>query len=236
MKLARPVLWIVILAWLLLLVGGPGYRLELWGLGFGLLGVMRYAMILGAVGAAAALVLLLIPRSRRERGGTLVTALLLGITVAAVPLYVRHTAQSVPPIHDVTTDIETPPPFVDVLALRADAPNPPGYAGAEVAAQQLEAYPQIQPLVVDRAPAEMFEAALEAVRQLGWDVIASEPAEGRIEAVDTTFWYGFRDDVVIRIRAEGSGSRIDVRSKSRVGVSDLGANAARIREFLNRLE
>lgn len=236
MKLARPVLWIVILAWLLLLIGGPGYRLGLWGLGFGLLGVMRYAMILGAVGAAVALVLLLIPRSRRERGGTLLAALLLGLSVAAVPVYVRHTAGSVPPIHDITTDTEAPPQFVDVLPLRADSPNPPGHAGAELAEQQRQAYPDIQPLVVDRPPAEVFEAALDAVRQLGWEIVAAEPAEGRIEAVDTTFWYGFRDDVVIRIRAEGDGSRVDVRSKSRVGVSDLGANAARIRELLNRLE
>ena len=236
MKLARPVLWIVVLAWVLLLVGGPGYRLGLWGLGFGLLGVMRYAMILGVIGAGLAIVLLLLPRSRRERGGTLLAALLLGLAVVAVPVYVRQSAQSLPAIHDITTDTEVPPRFVDALALRVGVPNPPEYAGNEVAAQQLAAYPDIQPLLLDRPPAAVFDAALDTARELGWEIIASVPEQGRIEAVDTTLWYGFRDDVVIRIQADGEASRVDVRSKSRVGRSDLGANAARIREFLNQLE
>lgn len=236
MKLARPALWIVILAWLLLLIGGPGYRLGLWDLGFGLLGVMRYAMILGAVGAALAAILLLLPKSRRARGGTLLAALLLGAAVVAVPLYVRQIAASVPAIHDISTDTESPPAFVAALPLRADAANPPGYEGEAVAAQQRAAYPEIQPLLLDRAPREVFDRALAAGRAMGWEIIASVPEQGRIEAVDTTLWYGFRDDVVIRIRAEGDGSRIDVRSKSRVGRSDLGANAERIREFLQRLQ
>ncbi len=236
MKLAFPALLIVLLACLLLLIGGPGYRLGLWGLGFGLLGVMRYAMILGAVGAGLALILLVFPKSRRERGGTLITALLLGLTVAAVPLYVRQQAQAVPPIHDISTDTVSPPAFVAVLPLRAEASNPPEYAGEEVAAQQRLAYPELETLVLDASPGDAFERALAAVRDLGWELVAAEPSEGRIEAVDTTFWYGFRDDVVIRIRAEGDSSRVDVRSKSRVGRSDLGANAARIREFLNRLQ
>jgi uncharacterized protein (DUF1499 family) len=85
-------------------------------------------------------------------------------------------------------------------------------------------------------PARAFDRALDAARGLGWEIVGVEPAEGRIEATDTTFWFGFKDDVVVRIRPEGSRSRIDVRSLSRVGRSDVGANARRIRRFVERLE
>jgi len=71
---------------------------------------------------------------------------------------------------------------------------------------------------------------------MGWDVVARAPAEGRIEAIDTSQWFGFHDDIVVRIRPAGSGSRIDIRSKSRVGRSDLGANAHRIRTFTSKLK
>ena len=236
MRLARLAIGFSLLAWILLLIGGPGYRLDLWGLGFGLLGVMRYALILGMVGAAVALVLLVIPRIRSESALMLGIALILGVTAAAVPLQVRNIASSVPPIHDISTDLDDPPAFVAVLPLRADAPNPPEYAGPEVAEQQRNAYPDLTTLRLERSPEASFEAALAAVEALGWEQVAAVPSEGRIEAVDTTLWYGFRDDVVIRIRADGSGSLVDVRSKSRVGVSDLGANAGRIREFLDRLQ
>ncbi|WP_404326387.1 DUF1499 domain-containing protein [Aerophototrophica crusticola] len=81
-----------------------------------------------------------------------------------------------------------------------------------------------------------MKRAEAAARDMGWDIVAVEPAEGRVEATATTAWFGFKDDVVVRVRPEGDGSRIDVRSKSRVGRSDLGANAARIRDYLARLK
>ena len=84
-------------------------------------------------------------------------------------------------------------------------------------------------------PRQAFDRALATARSLGWDIVASDPPAGRIEATDTTFWFGFKDDVVIRIRPQGSGARLDVRSKSRVGRSDVGANAARIRRFRQAL-
>ena len=77
--------------------------------------------------------------------------------------------------------------------------------------------------------------ALEAARASGWEIVAAVPQERRIEAVATTFWFGFKDDIVVRIRPAPGGSRIDVRSVSRVGRSDLGTNAKRIRAFLGRL-
>ena len=105
-----------------------------------------------------------------------------------------------------------------------------------MAAQQREAYPDIVPADYPVDTQAAFEAAVAAARDLGWTVVAMDEAGGRIEAIDRTFWFGFADDVVIRIRPTDAGSRIDVRSVSRVGVSDVGANAARIRDFLAQLD
>jgi uncharacterized protein (DUF1499 family) len=81
----------------------------------------------------------------------------------------------------------------------------------------------------------VFDRAVSAARKLGWHVVAAAPAEGRLEATDTTRWFGFKDDVVVRIAPAADGSRVDVRSVSRVGRSDLGTNARRIRAFLREL-
>ena len=197
---------------------------------------MRIAFFAGLGGAAAALVLLVLPKTRAAGIPTLAFALLLGLATAYVPWNGVKTARSLPFIHDITTDTENPPPFVAILPLRADAPNPPEYAGEEVAAQQREGYPDLKPLTLSKPVGEAFEQALEAARGMGWVIVASEAGEGRIEATDTTFWFGFKDDVVIRIVEAAGGSRLDVRSKSRVGRSDVGANAARIRKFLSALE
>jgi uncharacterized protein (DUF1499 family) len=121
--------------------------------------------------------------------------------------------------------------------MRTGAANPPEYLGGDVTAQQRRAYPDIQPLVLQVGAEQAFARALAAVRDLGWNVVADDREAGRIEAVDTTFWFGFKDDVVIRVSEMNPGSsRIDVRSKSRVGVGDLGTNARRIRTLLDRLQ
>jgi uncharacterized protein (DUF1499 family) len=164
--------------------------------------------------------------------------IVIGLAVVAVPSAVIVSARGKPPIHDITTDPDNPPAFVAILPLRAGAANPPEYAGSEVSAQQRRAYPDIQPLVLRANTGEAFDRVLATVRDLGWDVVANDRATGRIEAVDTTFWFGFKDDVVIRITpaaSEGS-ARIDVRSKSRVGVGDVGTNARRVRTLLGRLQ
>ncbi len=129
-----------------------------------------------------------------------------------------------------------PPQFLKVLPLRAGAPNPATYGGPEVAAAQKSAYADIQPQDFSQAPAETFALALAKAREMGWEIVDADAANSRIEATATTLWFGFKDDVVIRITAVGSGSRLDVRSVSRVGRSDVGANAARIRAFLTALK
>jgi uncharacterized protein (DUF1499 family) len=138
-------------------------------------------------------------------------------------------------IHDITTDTETPPVFVAILPLRAGAPNTAEYGGPEIAAQQRAGYPDLGPLTLPVPTAQAFTRALTVAREMGWEIVASEANEGRIEATATTFWFGFKDDVVIRVTPSGSGSRIDVRSVSRVGRSDVGTNAKRITDYLSRL-
>ena len=140
-----------------------------------------------------------------------------------------------PRIHDITTDTVDPPVFVSLLSRRGPKASPPEYDGAEAAAAQRRAYPDIGPIMLSVPAARTFDAALAAAGRMGWDVVASDRAAGRIEAIATTTVLRFKDDVVIRVREDGAGSCVDVRSKSRVGVGDLGTNARRIRAFLAAL-
>lgn len=232
MKLSRIALFAAVIAALLLAIAGPGTRFGLWHYSTGFL-LMRGALFLGLAAALLALVLLVIPRTRAGSGATLIIALLISLGTAWVPLNGYRTVKSLPFIHDISTDTTNPPKFVAVLPLRAEASNPAEYPGEEVAKQQREGYPDIQTLAVEDTPAEALRKARKTLEDMGLEIVAVEPKEGRIEATATTFWFGFKDDVVIRIVADGGGSRLDVRSKSRVGRSDVGANAARIRRFLS---
>lgn len=141
-------------------------------------------------------------------------------------------AFSVPPIHDITTDTDNPPLFVDILPLRADAPNTAEYGGEAVAAMQKAAYPDIKPLILATPPAEAFARAQKLIGARGWILVSATPGLGRLEATAETRNMRFKDDIVIRITPDDAGSRIDMRSVSRFGQSDLGVNAGRIREFL----
>jgi uncharacterized protein (DUF1499 family) len=229
---------LAVLAALAAVAAGPGYRVGLWGLrpAFAILRYAAYGGLAAAVVSAGALALALAARAAsRPAFLAAVTGLVLGAVVVYVPWSWRQTARRVPPIHDITTDTENPPEFRAVLPLRAGAPNPAEYGGPEIAEQQRRAYPDIRPLVWDVPPDTAFERALAAARAAGWEIVAAEPDEGRIEATATTFWFGFKDDVVVRIAPANGGSRIDVRSVSRVGRSDVGTNARRIRDYLRRL-
>ncbi len=221
---------------LLAALSGLGSRWGLWHFrtGFTLLEWAAY----GAIAVALlSLPLLWFTRPGTGRGGFAfaLLALIIAAPVFFVPGQWRSTAGDVPPIHDITTDPDDPPEFVEVVPLRADAPNPVEYPGPEVAAQQRQAYPDIRPLVLDLSPDEAFQRALNAVGEMGWELVGVNSEEGRIEATDRTFWFGFRDDVVIRLTPSGSRTIVDVRSKSRVGGSDVGTNAERIRNYLERL-
>lgn len=235
MKIIRIVPILAVMAALLLLIAGPGTRLGLWEFGFGFT-LMRWALYIGAGAAVLVVILALIPTTRRGHLPMLAAALVIGLGTAAVPWTLVQQALSVPPIHDISTDTVNPPEFIAIAPLRADAPNPVEYAGEETAEQQREAYPDIRPFTVEAYPAIVFDHALATAEAQGWDIVEASENDGRIEATATTFWFGFEDDVVIRIRADNGGSVVDVRSKSRVGRSDVGANAARIRGYLEDLE
>lgn len=165
-------------------------------------------------------------------------AIALGVIVAIPVISFLHLGFTSPPIHDITTDTVNPPQFVSLLAERraTNAPNSVDYE-PEVAERQKAGYPDLGPLDLPIPSEQAFRRALEAVDDMGWRLAAAVPEEGRIEAVDVTFWSGFVDDVVIRITPRGvNESRIDVRSLSRVGGGDIGKNAARIREYLEQLQ
>ena len=227
---ARAGLALAVLAGLGVAAAGPGTRLGLWHFRTAFM-MMRWGSYLAIAAAVLAVAALTLRGSPRVALPALVVA---ALTFGGPFLWMRG-ARAVPPIHDITTDTEQPPAFVDVLPRRASATNAATYGGAEVAAQQKGAYPDIVPLQLSVPPLVAYERALQAARALGWEIVAAVPQEGRIEATDTTRWFGFKDDVVIRIRPEGQGSRLDVRSLSRVGRSDIGANAARIRRFFERI-
>jgi len=135
------------------------------------------------------------------------------------------------------TDTENPPPYVALVAVRqaAHAPDGTDYGGASVAALQKKAYPDIVPLALAMPQDKAFALALDEAHRSGWSVVATDPAQGRIEATDRTGWYGFIDDIVLRIQSDGTGSRLDIRSHSRVGRGDRGKNAERIRAYLSAM-
>jgi len=235
--IARAGFFIALTAGLAALLSGPGTNYGLWDYRTGI-SVLRWAAY-GGVAAAALSLIGLIASLRIVIVKGFLWALLgviVGSFLAGLMLHWKQVAESVPRIHDITTDTTSPPEFVALLRLRKSDENSPAYGGAEVAVRQLKAYPDIIPLMLPVPPDQAFERALAVARRLGWQIIDADKNTGRIEAVATTFWFGFKDDIVIRLRQKDSGSRIDIRSESRVGVSDLGKNAERIRKFLKAMK
>jgi uncharacterized protein (DUF1499 family) len=224
--------WIGLLGCVLLMIDGPLYRAHVLGLYPALRLVIPAALLLGVI----AVLLSLVGLVRSGGKGMALAGLVLGLIAAVMPLKSIYTAKH-SPIHDVSTDRGNPPQFVAVLPLRAaaKAANSTDY-DAKTAELQKETYPDIGPLHLDVPPAQAFDRALSAARSMGWKMVANDPAQGRIEATATTFWFGFKDDIVVRIAAEGSGSRVDARSLSRIGKSDVGANAKRVREYLAKVK
>jgi uncharacterized protein (DUF1499 family) len=232
---ARLALVIAALSATAALLAGPIYRLEVLPLGMAI-GEMRGATIAALCGAAIGLIAAL--ASLRLTGAPArvpaLAALVLNLIVAAPPLWMYREAQRLPRIHDISTDTANPPAFVAVLPRRQGARNPVDYK-ADTAAQQKAGYPDIAPLTLALPPAQAFARAEQAARAMGWQIVDAQLADGRIEATDTTPLFGFRDDVVVRIAPSGAGSVVDVRSLSRVGGSDFGTNAKRVRAFLQRM-
>jgi len=242
----RPIAWIYVarigfalalMAALTAMAAGFGTRFGVWHFRTGF-SILQWGAIGGATAAVISLIGLIGLRRRGTRGEMIVALLgfAVGITIFAIPVQWMMTARQVPPIHDITTDTENPPAFVAILKVREGSPNPAEYGGPDIAKQQKAGYPDLGPMVLPNPPAQAFERALAAARAMDWQIVDANKEEGRIEATDRTFWFGFKDDIVIRITPAGRGSRIDVRSVSRVGKSDVGTNARRIQNYFKKLE
>jgi uncharacterized protein (DUF1499 family) len=225
-----------VLAVLAMMLGGFGSRLEWWHYRSGFT-ILKWSAYLALAATLISLAGLIAAAVRKNRWSLLwgIAGMIIGLSAAWVPWSWLQMARSVPPIHDITTDTENPPLFSAVLPLRKKASNPTDYGGPGLAAQQRSGYPNLAPALLPEAPDVAFERALKAAREMGWQIVGINRDEMQIEAVDTTFWFGFKDDIVVRVTPAKEGSRIDVRSLSRVGKSDVGTNARRIVKFLKRL-
>lgn len=195
-------------------------RAGLWPFRVGF-GMFAGALVAGLAAAGTAAVGLMVPRLREGSKAILMTAFFAGLATAAIPLDHVRRVKTLPYINDVTTDTESPPQFVDAKPYER-----------HFAELQRIGYPELRALELALPPAQAFARARDAAQALGWEVVAADERAGRLEAVATTRWFGFKDDIVVRVASAGGGSRIDVRSRSRVGRSDLGANARRIQDFL----
>ena len=226
--------FVSLVAFLLVVLTGPLYKYDIIELSTVFTG-FKY----GIFTAVAALVLLALQIIFKRNTLTLASA---AITVAlsavalGLPLSMLSKGKSVPPIHDISTDLINPPEFVVIAPLRADAPNPIAYAGEAAAAQQRQGYPELKTLSYLQSKAELVNAVEQAATNLGWELANTDTSEGVVEATDTTMWFGFKDDVVVRITDIGNKRLVDIRSKSRVGGSDLGKNAERIYGFIKELD
>jgi len=235
MKFARILLYFTFFVALIFVMSGYGYQWSIWDLGTGFT-LLRYGAYTSIGIFWISLVSLWFLRKSGFRAVSyLVIVLILSGVASGTALYWQQRAQSVPAIHDITTDLETPPEFVAMERLRADAPNPPEYSGEETANAQREAYPEIEPLMINDDVQRVMDEAVMLVVKRGWELVAINRQEGRIEATENLAWFGFKDDVVLRFSETEEGTRVDMRSKSRIGRSDVGVNAKRIEQFLSDL-
>jgi uncharacterized protein (DUF1499 family) len=235
-----------------------GAKFGIWSWRFGLLTLTnKVSPILLLVTIAAGAIALLLALVIKPRKGMFVAlaAIVIGAVGMLNLLSTKDKVASLPFIHDVTTDTQDPPTFgAVIMAERAEVKNvnTVEYAGKRaptqakdadgkpvmklVSALQTQAYPEVRTIVLNVSPDAAFSLAERVALDMGWEIKETDAASGRIDATDTTFWYGFKDDVTIRLRtAEGDGTRVDIRSISRIGGSDIGANAARVEAFLENL-
>jgi uncharacterized protein (DUF1499 family) len=216
-------------------MAGPSHRL---GLSLAnAYAVMRWGGYIGVAAIGVSIVAAVL--AYRQRGWLRVTAsafaLVAAVTSVAIAFTADRRATSAPPIHDITTDLENPPTFAAIVARRADAPNRLERAPT-LAELQRQSYPDLVPVTLPSRPDQTFDRALAIAQTQGWDIVTADKSSGRIEGTDTTRWFGFVDDIAVRVMPWGTGTRVDVRSVSRTGLSDAGRNARRIRRFLTELQ
>ena len=217
------------------MASGLGYQAGLWHFRTGFL-ILRTAFFVSLAAGVLSILGIVLSRGARAPLVSGLVGLVIALGFAYVPWQWKQTLDALPYIHDITTDTDNPPQFIAAAQLRKEGDHPVAYDGPEVADQQKSAYPDLAPLMTTTPKDKVFEAARQTIQDMDLQLTGADLAEGRLEASDTSFWYGFTDDLVVRIAETPQGTRVDVRSKSRVGRSDLGQNAKRVRAFLQRLK
>lgn len=224
------------------LLGCAAVLLMLFGARFGLWDPLKgfqlyrtYFAPVSYIVTGLALVAVLLHLLRKERGGVFwsLVALVIGAAMLAPQVATKlDPPRRAPPIHDITTDTQTPPQFLVLDDTRDGAQNSLIYGGPEIAEMQEQAYPDIAPILTPLSAPEAFARTQEVAQDMGWDIIATDADALRFEATARTSVFYFADDVVVVVTPQNEGSRIDLRSVSRVGRSDQGVNAARIHAFV----
>jgi uncharacterized protein (DUF1499 family) len=236
MTLALAAAAVAALALVLLGLTGPAYRIGLLSLAQALTLLQWVAYVATAALAAGLLVGLLAYRRGARLHMVVAFATIVGGAIALlIPLETLRRHESAPPIHEVTTDLENPPTFEAIPPLRGDASNSLERSPA-LSDEQRRFYPDLAPITLSVPPDRAFARALALAQEAGWTIVTADQGSGRIEATDTTRWFGFTDDIAVRLTPWGSGTRVDVRASAREGESDAGRNARRIRGYLEALE
>ncbi|WP_086983463.1 DUF1499 domain-containing protein [Vibrio aphrogenes] len=216
-----------------------GSQLGLWEPIVGFSASRNYNNTVGYLAVVVGLFGFFISLKQQQKSGVFksILAVVLGIGIL-MPMIVGllKTPVRYPPIHDITTNLEQPPLFQFLTDDRPGAKNTLVYGGEEIAHQQLKAYPDIKPLISSLAPHAAYRQALEVAEQLNWTLVYQDFEQFHFEATARTAFFNFADDVVVQVVALEGGSRVDVRSVSRIGRSDRGVNAQRIREFIQQFK
>ena len=220
-----------IVALLMLPLAVTGFRLQLYPFSIALM-LLGVSLLIAAIVFLLALFISLKQAKNNEVNVKYTNAAML---FSLVPLLLLGSqiikAKSLPVIHNVSTDTENPPEFNKLIAIRGQGSNPHSYDQAKLAKIQTLAYPEIKTLIVEDNITQAFNKSLSVVEKLGWHLVSEDQPNGLIEASQTSKLWGFTDDVVIRVRQKTDKTIIDLRSVSRIGKSDLGANAQRIQKF-----
>lgn len=173
----------------------------------------------------------------RKKNPVSAKAALVGGLIALIPVIPLgmqvSKAKSLPFIHNISTDTINPPQFDKVIALRTSKDNTHEYDVDKLAKQQQAGYPNIKTHYTQLTVDQALEKAKKTAESLGWQIVNIDSTQGLLEATETTLLWGFKDDVVVRIQARENNTAVDLRSVSRLGQSDIGANAARIEKFIN---
>lgn len=216
-----------------------------WRIGYEILAV-RIGQPLLLLAALAGFAALLMAISVTPRRGIVMALVAFALPVSGIAaLYAMRGDDHAPPLHDISTDLSDPPAFSEqILAEREDIPGGNGSDlvglvlpnGRRAIDMQSQAYPDISPVIAGVGTERAFELALETAREQGWQIGALDRASGRFEARTTSLWFGFVNDIVVRVRANPPGAIVDIRIAARTGDDDNGRNAARVRAFMQALK